>query len=149
MTEGLNSLPMLQTCPPPLMKTTGYPPQAPIQHNYSNTSPLLGPSSLTSSSNVSSAFTPTSFTSQPPPIPTSQPPMDGTLRSIASRPMTPPAERQRRRERSLVEEMKNSSLAKIEDLINLQGPLTEDAVLKTLQARFYNQKYQVKYFLIG
>ena len=39
--------------------------------------------------------------------------------------------------------MKKSPLATINDLIHLQGPLTEDAVLKTLQARFYNQKYQV------
>jgi len=38
--------------------------------------------------------------------------------------------------------MKKSPLASINDLIHLQGPLTEDAVLKTLQARFYNQKYQ-------
>ena len=58
-------------------------------------------------------------------------------------PHTPPSERQRRRERSLKEEMKRSSLAEISDLIRLQGPLTEDAVVKTLQARFYNEKFQV------
>ena len=39
--------------------------------------------------------------------------------------------------------MKRSSLAEISDLIRLQGPLTEDAVVKTLQARFYNEKFQV------
>ena len=57
---------------------------------------------------------------------------------------TPPPERQRRRERSQAEDMKRSDLAEISDLIRLQGPLTEDAVVKTLQARFYNQKFQVR-----
>lgn len=117
------------------------------QHNYSNISPSVqtGPASLASSSNMSSAFTPTNFASHPPPpIPTSQPPPDGTLRSVPSRHrLTPPAEKQRRREKALAEELKKSKLADIDDLIQLQGPLTEDAVLKTLQARFYNQKCQV------
>ena len=40
--------------------------------------------------------------------------------------------------------MKKSRLADVDDLIRLEGPLTEDAVLKTLQSRFYNRKYQVK-----
>ena len=43
--------------------------------------------------------------------------------------------------------MKKSSLAEISDLIRLQGPLTEDAVVKTLQARFYNDKYQVRHVM--
>jgi dachs protein len=43
----------------------------------------------------------------------------------------------------LIEEIRRSRLADIEDLIRLEGPLTEDAVLKTLQARFYNKKFQV------
>ena len=64
--------------------------------------------------------------------------------SLSQQQITPPSERQRRRDRSLAEEMKRSSLAEISDLIRLQGPLTEDAVVKTLQARFYNQKYQVR-----
>lgn len=118
----------------------------PLQHNYSNISPVQqnGPSSLTSSnmSGVSGAFTPKSFSSHPPPIPSSQPPLEGAIRSVPSRPSTPPSERQRRREKALAEEMRKSKLADIEDLIRLQGPLTEDAVVKTLQARFYNQKYQ-------
>ena len=42
--------------------------------------------------------------------------------------------------------MRKSSLAEISDLIRLQGPLTEDAVVKTLQARFYNEKYQVRHW---
>ena len=65
------------------------------------------------------------------------------FRSVASKPRTPPSERQRRREKALIEEIRHSRLADIEDLIRLQGPLTEDAVLKTLQARFYNKKFQV------
>ena len=39
--------------------------------------------------------------------------------------------------------VKKSRLAEIEDLIRLEGPLTEDAVLRTLQARFLNNNYQV------
>jgi hypothetical protein len=62
---------------------------------------------------------------------------------VASKPRTPPSERQRRREKALIEEIRRSRLADIDDLIRLQGPLTEDAVLKTLQARFYNKKFQV------
>ena len=120
-----------------------------LQHNYSNISPVQqnGPASLTSSnmSGVSGAFTPPSFSSHPPPIPSSQPPLEGAIRSVPSRPSTPPSERQRRREKALAEEMRKSKLADIKDLIRLQGPLTEDAVVKTLQARFYNQKYQVQH----
>lgn len=37
--------------------------------------------------------------------------------------------------------IKNSVYAETEDLIHLPGPLTEDAVLRTLQARFFNQDY--------
>jgi len=141
------------------------------QHNYSNISPVApgpgaavgavpcpgvitgppppqhGPPSVASSC---TRHTPTSFSSiqqtcphPPPPIPSSAPPLEGAVvRSVPTRHSTPPSERQRRREKELAEEMKNSKLANIEDLIRLQGPLTEDAVVKTLQARFYNNKYQ-------
>lgn len=36
----------------------------------------------------------------------------------------------------------------MDDLIHLQGPLTEDAVMRTLQARFNDAKYFVS-FLLG
>lgn len=36
----------------------------------------------------------------------------------------------------------------MEDLIHLQGPLTEDAVMRTLQARFNDGKYFVSYICI-
>ena len=126
---------------------------ASLQHNYSNISPVAasgaasqlsivsrasrerepehdltsghhGPASLVSSITASSASVP------------SEAPAPGL-------PRTPPSERQRRRERSVAEEMRRSRLAEISDLTRLQGPLTEDAVVKTLQARFYNQNYQV------
>jgi len=121
-----------------------------LQHNYSNIPSVQAAASLAGSSNFSApsgvggAFTPAGTFSHPhpPPIPSSGPPLEGPIRSVASRPSTPPSERQRRREKALAEEMRKSKLADIEDLIRLQGPLTEDAVLKTLQARFYNQKYQ-------
>ena len=117
---------------------------ASLQHNYSNISPVAasgaasqlsrependmtsghhGPASLVSS-NLSSAV--------------SNAPME-----VAPAPRTPPSERQRRRGRSVAEEMRRSRLAEISDLTRLAGPLTEDAVVKTLQARFYNQNYQV------
>ena len=38
---------------------------------------------------------------------------------------------------------KGPGLADVEDLTRLNAALTEDLVLKTLQARFYHQKYQV------
>lgn len=121
-----------------------------LQHNYSNIPSVQAAASLAGSSTsfpgTSSlgAFSPaaTSF-SMPPPIPSSAPPLEGAIRAVPSRSSTPPSERQRRREKVLAEEMRKSKLADIDDLIRLQGPLTEDAVLKTLQARFYNQKYQV------
>ena len=38
----------------------------------------------------------------------------------------------------------NSAMyTQIEDLIHLAGPLTEDAIIKTLQARFYSGHYHV------
>ena len=60
-----------------------------------------------------------------------------------------PSERARRRERSVAEEMRRSRLAEVSDLTRLPGPLTEDAVVKTLQARFYNQQYQVSTSHLG
>jgi hypothetical protein len=36
----------------------------------------------------------------------------------------------------------------MEDLINLPGPLTEDAVMRTLQARFNDNKHFVSIFLL-
>jgi hypothetical protein len=109
-------------------------PGSALQHNYSNLPSVQAAASLAGSS--------TGFC-LPPPIPSSAPPVEA-VRAVPARPCgTPPSERQRRREKTLAEEMRKSKLADMEDLIRLQGPLTEDAVLKTLQARFYNQKYQV------
>ena len=130
---------------------------ASLQHNYSNISPVAasgaasqlsivsrasreppehdltsghhGPASLVSSIAASSA------------VSLSNPQMEAA--PVPAVPRTPPSERQRRRERSVAEEMRRSRLAEISDLTRLQGPLTEDAVVKTLQARFYNQNYQV------
>jgi len=38
------------------------------------------------------------------------------------------------------------SFPNVDDLIHLAGPLTEDAVLKTLQARFYAEEFFVSIF---
>ena len=40
-----------------------------------------------------------------------------------------------------------SSLSNVDDLIHLAGPLTEDAVLKTLQARYYQDEFFVNLFI--
>ena len=32
----------------------------------------------------------------------------------------------------------------LDDLVNITGPTTEDAILRTLQARFYKQQYYVR-----
>jgi dachs protein len=40
-----------------------------------------------------------------------------------------------------------SSPCNVDDLIHLAGPLTEDAVLKTLQARFYADEFFVRLLL--
>lgn len=38
--------------------------------------------------------------------------------------------------------------ADVEDLIHLRGPLTEDAVVRALQARFYHNKFYVSHSLL-
>lgn len=130
---------------------------AALQHNYSNLPSVQAAASLAANTSFPGNFhlppppppsSHTSFSLQPPPIPSSAPPQEGAVRAVPSRPPTPPSERQRRRERALAEEMRNSKLAEIEDLIRLQGPLTEDAVLRTLQARFYSRKCQVSQIML-
>lgn len=37
----------------------------------------------------------------------------------------------------------SGAAADVEDLIHLRGPLTEDAVVRALQARFYQHKFYV------
>ena len=39
-----------------------------------------------------------------------------------------------------------STPCNVDDLIHLAGPLTEDAVLKTLQARFYADEFFVRFY---
>ncbi len=38
---------------------------------------------------------------------------------------------------------RTSRLTELHDLIHLDPPLSEDAILRTMQARFFNQKYFV------
>ena len=45
-----------------------------------------------------------------------------------------------------MEEVKKSRLAEVADLIHLESPITEDLVIRTLQARFVNQKFMVRNF---
>ncbi|TRY68528.1 hypothetical protein TCAL_13103 [Tigriopus californicus] len=75
----------------------------------------------------------------PPPIPIAG--EGGAFSRSAVRPRTPPDERIRKRERDLADEARKSRLAEISDLIHLEPQMTEDAILRTLQARFFNQKY--------
>lgn len=43
---------------------------------------------------------------------------------------------------------KHPTPVNMEDLIHLPGPLTEDAVMRTLQARFNDSKYFVSFFFL-
>jgi hypothetical protein len=80
----------------------------------------------------------------------------GTFSRSAVRPRTPAEEggqQQRRRERvAQLDDMKRGNLGGLNDLILLEPPLNEDAVIRALQARFFNQKYHVsemKTFVLG
>ena len=52
-------------------------------------------------------------------------------------------ERLRRRERVAADEARKNKLAELQDLIHLEGELSEDSVVRALQTRFFNQKYFV------
>ena len=65
--------------------------------------------------------------------------IQGTTTSGSIRSRTPIDERIRIA--NIAEEVKKSKLADVQDLIHLQHPLSEDLVLRTLQARYF------KYFL--
>ena len=67
----------------------------------------------------------------------------GAFTKTAVRPKTPPEYRVARREKMAFEEAKKSRLANINDLIHLDLPISEDTVIRTLQSRFFNQKYFV------
>ena len=71
----------------------------------------------------------------------------GAFSRSAVRPRTPTTDEtrtQRRRERvTPADDAKRSKLGGLGDLIHLEPPLNEDAVIRALQARFFNQKYYV------
>ena len=100
-------------------------PVSSIQHNYSNIhQPIPRPTSLTSSRTQSSNSTesPTGGVAI------------GSEGGAFTKVRTPP-----------MEEAKKSKLAEIDDLIHLESPITEDLVIRTLQARFVNQKFMVSF----
>ena len=121
-----------------------------VQHNYSNIHQPIprGPTSLTSSRTQSSNTSPV-LTGSPLNLNgeggafTKPQPSGQSTNTISSRPRTPPEERVARREKMVLEEAKKSRLADINDLIHLDSPITEDAVIRTLQSRYVNQKYVV------
>ena len=101
-------------------------PVSSIQHNYSNIhQPIPRPTSLTSSRTQSSNSTesPTGGVAI------------GSEGGAFTKVRTPP-----------MEEAKKSKLAEIDDLIHLESPISEDLVIRTLQARFVNQKFMVNFF---
>lgn len=49
---------------------------------------------------------------------------------------------------SIIQPFQNTTSATIEDLIHLPGPLTEDAVMKCLQARFAANQFYVSFFFV-
>ena len=70
----------------------------------------------------------------------------GAFSRSAVRPRTPMEEKIRKRERNLAEEFRKSKLAELQDLIHMDLPLTEDSIMRALQARFFNQKYFVSVY---
>ena len=144
-------------------------PVSTLQHNYSNIqqpSPVLaaaisephltrngpttssqrpsGPNSL----NGSPALVPNGNSASLGVLPGAQ--QGGAFSRSAVRPRTPTEEprTQRRRERVTPgDDVKRSKLVGLHDLIHLEPPLNEDAVIRALQARFFNQKYYVSYFV--
>ena len=85
----------------------------------------------------------------PPPIPTSDEqqqnlnPQLSAANSGSIRSRTPIEERIRIA--NFAEDVKKSKLADVQDLIHLQPPLSEDIVLRTLQARYFNKNYFVSF----
>ena len=73
----------------------------------------------------------------------------GAFSRSAVRPRTPQEERMRKRERNMAEESRKSKMAELQDLIHLEAPLSEDSIMRTLQARFFNQKYYVSSWKSG
>ena len=71
--------------------------------------------------------------------------IQGTTTSGSIRSRTPIDERIRIA--NIAEEVKKSKLADVQDLIHLQHPLSEDLVLRTLQARYFNKNYFVSLIL--
>lgn len=115
-------------------------PVSTIQHNYSNIhQPIPRPTASINSSRTQSSNN------------TSPSLSGGVIANFGSeggafsrmRPRTPPEVRLAQREKLAAEEAKRSRLAEINDLIHLEPPLSEDAVIRTLQSRFFNQKYFV------
>jgi hypothetical protein len=129
-------------------------PVSTLQHNYSNIQqPIPRPSSnsLTSSRTQSSNASPSLIapgspflpalppTGPPPPVPGEA---FGAFSRSAVRPRTP----NEHSERSKAAD--RSKLVEINDLIHLEPPLTEDSVIRTLQARFFHQKHFVSFLLL-
>lgn len=109
------------------------------QHNYSNIQHPIKvqqqasnslTSSRTQSSNASPALAESPLLQQPPNIP--PPPI--------------PNEVVRSRTPMLEDQVKKSKLVDVQDLIHLPPPLSEDLVLRTLQARFCNKSYFVSQY---
>ena len=71
--------------------------------------------------------------------------IQGATTSSSIRSRTPIDERIRIA--NIAEEVKKSKLADVQDLIHLQHPLSEDLVLRTLQARYFNKNYFVSLIL--
>ena len=129
----------------------------PPQHNYSNVQHPISravsnggslTSSRTQSSNASPALaapdSPLTGGSMQPPQPPNIPPPPVPVDDLKVR-MT--EERLKQREQLAVEEVRKSKLVDVQDLIHLTPPLSEDLVLRTLQARFFNKCYFVSFFL--
>lgn len=119
-------------------------PVSTLQHNYSNIqqpAPLI-PTTMLPRPVMGGPDSP--VTATPAIISATNGEGGGAFSKSAVRPKTPPqGDRLRRRERVNADEARKSALAEVADLIHLDEPINEDTVVRTLQSRFFNQKYFV------
>lgn len=148
------SVPPSQMSPPRPIST--------LQHNYSNIQqpapvmimggrnlPTPPPQQLGLPPPPPATTTTTAVTTAPTSSASSASPMlhleggSGAFSRSAVRPRTPTRSRDRGLASAAEEARKSTKLAEMQDLIHLERPLSEDSIMRALQARFFNQKYYV------
>ena len=110
------------------------------QHNYSNVlHPNASNPKTASGGSLTSSRTQSSNGS--PDLPDHDPSPLGLLPPNIPPPPIPTEQIIRREQQQQLDEVRKSKLADVHDLIHLPQPITEDLVLRALQARFFNRNY--------